>query len=137
MNKSEIETQLTLEGVMYSYRGKEKVIFVNKRPSFPIPSEFKVEVLTPFPFNKKSKRRIRQEMGRNGFHKTPQDKPASRKAIIKPPANARPIGRNEACACGSGKKHKHCHLQVNNKPDGKQHVLATRGLYAIVGEGEE
>jgi preprotein translocase subunit SecA len=35
-------------------------------------------------------------------------------AVAPPPVRTEPkIGRNEPCPCGSGKKYKHCHGQVN------------------------
>ena len=37
------------------------------------------------------------------------DEPADNPAEI---SNVKPIGRNEPCACGSGKRYKHCHGKV-------------------------
>lgn len=32
-----------------------------------------------------------------------------------PPDDARRLGRNEPCWCGSGKKYKHCHLERDQR----------------------
>ncbi len=44
----------------------------------------------------------------------PQTAPESGEAVAPTPVRSEPkIGRNEPCPCGSGKKYKHCHGQIN------------------------
>ena len=42
------------------------------------------------------------------------------------------IGRNEPCHCGSGKKYKDCHQQIEQQKGAKKTKLIIRGLVAIV-----
>ena len=40
-----------------------------------------------------------------------------------------PPGRNEDCLCGSGKKYKHCHYDIDRAPDEEKYAVAQR-IYA-------
>jgi hypothetical protein len=43
-------------------------------------------------------------------------------------------GRNEPCACGSGKKYKHCHaLKAAKTPFGTRIVVTLVGLMLLIG----
>lgn len=41
------------------------------------------------------------------------------------------VGRNEACHCGSGKKYKNCHQQIDAENGGKNKILIIGGLIAF------
>lgn len=41
------------------------------------------------------------------------------------------VGRNEACHCGSGKKYKNCHQQIDAENGGKNKNLLIAGLIAF------
>lgn len=40
----------------------------------------------------------------------------------------RKIGRNEACHCGSGKKYKNCHQQIDAEKEGRNKSMLIGGL---------
>ena len=42
------------------------------------------------------------------------------------------IGRNEPCHCGSGKKYKNCHQQIEEKKEAKKTKLIIGGVVALV-----
>lgn len=41
------------------------------------------------------------------------------------------VGRNEACHCGSGKKYKNCHQQIDAENGGKNKILLIGGVIAF------
>lgn len=43
------------------------------------------------------------------------------------------IGPNELCSCGSGKKHKHCCMDVEARPLAKRSTLVVAALFVVGG----
>ncbi|MGL6026664.1 MAG: SEC-C metal-binding domain-containing protein, partial [Vibrio sp.] len=46
-------------------------------------------------------------------HANPEDEPQEQGSNQPMVRDERKVGRNEACPCGSGKKYKQCHGQIN------------------------